>query len=93
MEQERAVRHVADILKRSVYSLSGVQFSRYSQRPKGVLFFAGPAEVGKTEPAKAVTDSVFGSPTNYIRFDEAEKAHPKIMDMFLQILYEQSRSL
>ena len=130
MGQERAVRHVANILKRSVYSLSGSQFSRYSQRPKGVLFFAGATGVGKTELAKAITELVFGSPTNYIRFDmsefghehadqrligsppgyvgydvggeltnavkqnpfsvilfdEIEKAHPKILDMFLQIL-------
>ena len=130
MGQERAVRHVANILKRSVYSLSGSQFSHYSQRPKGVLFFAGATGVGKTELAKAITELVFGSPTNYIRFDmsefghehadqrligsppgyvgydvggeltnavkqnpfsvilfdEIEKAHPKILDMFLQIL-------
>ena len=130
MGQEQAVTHVADVLKRSVYSLSGAQFSRYTQRPKGVLFFAGPTGVGKTELARAVTELVFGSPTNYIRFDmsefghehadqrlvgsppgyvgydvggeltnaikqnpfsvvlfdEVEKAHPKILDMFLQIL-------
>ena len=130
MGQERAVRHVANILKRSVYSLSGSQFSRYTQRPKGVLFFAGATGVGKTELAKAITELVFGSPTNYIRFDmsefghehsdqrlvgappgyvgydvggeltnavkqnpfsvilfdEIEKANPKILDMFLQIL-------
>ena len=130
MGQSRAVRHVANILKRSVYSLSGSQFSRYSQKPKGVLFFAGATGVGKTELAKAITELVFGSPTNYIRFDmsefghdhadqrligsppgyvgydvggeltnavkqnpfsvilfdEIEKAHPKILDMFLQIL-------
>ena len=130
MGQDRAVRHVANILKRSVYSLSGSQFSRYAQRPKGVLFFAGATGVGKTELAKAITELVFGSPTNYIRFDmsefgheqadqrlvgappgyvgydvggeltnaikqnpfsvvlfdEIEKANPKILDMFLQIL-------
>ena len=130
MGQERAVQHVANILKRSVYSLSGAQFSRYTQRPKGVLFFAGATGVGKTGLAKAITELVFGSPTNYIRFDmsefahehadqrlvgappgyvgydvggeltnaikqnpfsvvlfdEIEKANPKILDMFLQIL-------
>ena len=128
--QDKAVRHVADTLKRSVYNLSGSQFSKYTQRPKGVLFFAGPTGVGKTELAKAITELVFGTPTNYIRFDmsefghehadqrligsppgyvgydvggeltnavkqnpfsvilfdEVEKAHPKILDMFLQIL-------
>jgi hypothetical protein len=130
MGQERAVRHASDILKRSRFNLSGSQFSRYSQRPKGVLFLAGPTGVGKTELAKAVTELVFGSPTHYIRFDmsefgqdhsnqrlvgappgyvgydvggeltnaikqnpfsvvlfdEIEKAHPRILDIFLQIL-------
>ncbi|MDR1510103.1 MAG: AAA family ATPase [Synergistaceae bacterium] len=130
MGQETAVRHAADILKRSRFNLSGAQFSRYSQRPKGVLFLAGPTGVGKTELAKAITELIFGSPTHYIRFDmsefgqdhanqrlvgappgyvgydvggeltnaikqnpfsvvlfdEIEKAHPRILDIFLQIL-------
>ncbi|MDR3154630.1 MAG: AAA family ATPase [Deltaproteobacteria bacterium] len=128
--QERAVRHSLDIIKRSVFDLSGAQFSPHSQKPKGVLFFAGPTGVGKTELAKGITELVFGSPENYIRFDmsefnqphsdqrlmgappgyvgyevggeltnsvrqrpftlilfdEIEKAHPRIMDVFLQIL-------
>lgn len=130
MGQAVAVRHAADILKRSRFNLSGAQFSRYSQRPKGILFLAGPTGVGKTELAKAITELVFGSPTHYIRFDmsefghehadqrligsppgyvgydvggeltnaikqkpfsivlfdEVEKANPKILDIFLQIL-------
>ena len=130
MGQATAVRHAADILKRSRFNLSGAQFSRYSQRPKGILFLAGPTGVGKTELAKAITELVFGSPTHYIRFDmsefghehadqrligsppgyvgydvggeltnaikqnpfsivlfdEVEKANPKILDIFLQIL-------
>ena len=130
MGQTTAIRHAADILKRSRFNLSGAQFSRYSQRPKGILFLAGPTGVGKTELAKAITELVFASPTHYIRFDmsefghehadqrligsppgyvgydvggeltnaikqnpfsivlfdEVEKAHPKILDVFLQIL-------
>ena len=130
MGQATAVRHAADILKRSRFNLSGAQFSRYSQRPKGIIFLAGPTGVGKTELAKAITELVFGSPTHYIRFDmsefghehadqrligsppgyvgydvggeltnaikqnpfsivlfdEVEKANPKILDIFLQIL-------
>ena len=128
--QPVAVRHSSDILKRSRYNLSGSQFSRFSQRPKGVLFLAGPTGVGKTELAKTITELIFGSPTHCIRFDmsefahehadqrligsppgyigydtggeltnairqnpfsvllfdEIEKANPKILDMFLQIL-------
>lgn len=128
--QEYAVRKASDIIKRSVFNLSGSQYSKHSQRPKGVLFFAGPTGVGKTELAKAITEQLFGSETSYIRFDmseygqehadqrlvgappgyvgydtggqltnsikqnpfsvvlfdEIEKAHQKILDMFLQIL-------
>ena len=130
MGQEEAVRMTAAILRRCFYNLSGAQFSRYSNRPKGVLFFAGPTGVGKTELAKTITEFIFGSEHNYIRFDmsefsqehadqrlvgappgyvgyevggeltnairqrpfsvllfdEIEKAHPKILDIFLQIL-------
>ncbi len=130
MGQSAAVTKVSDILKRAYFNLSGSQYSKNSNRPKGVMFFAGPTGVGKTELAKAVTELVFGSENNYIRFDmsefsqenanqrlvgappgyvgyetggeltnavkenpftvilfdEIEKAHPRIMDIFLQIL-------
>jgi hypothetical protein len=130
MGQATAVRHASDILKRSRFNLSGAQFSRFSQRPKGIMFLAGPTGVGKTELARALTELVFGAPNHYIRFDmsefghehanqrlvgappgyvgydvggeltnaikqnpfsvvlfdEVEKAHPRILDIFLQIL-------
>lgn len=128
--QHEAVDQAVSIIQRAVFNLSGSQYSRFSLRPKGVLFFAGPTGVGKTELAKSVTELLFGSESNYIRFDmsefghehadqrlvgappgyvgydaggqltnavkanpfsvilfdELEKAHPKILDMFLQIL-------
>jgi ATP-dependent Clp protease ATP-binding subunit ClpA len=128
--QDKAVEHSLDIVKRSVFDLSGAQFSQTAQRPKGVMFLAGPTGVGKTELAKSLAELIFGSTTNYIRFDmsefnqehanqrlvgappgyvgydvggeltnavkqnpfslilfdEIEKAHPKLMDIFLQIL-------
>ncbi|MDY6787205.1 MAG: AAA family ATPase [candidate division WOR-3 bacterium] len=128
--QNEAIVKTSDIIKRSVYNLSGSQYSKLSQRPKGVMFFAGPTGVGKTELAKAVTELIFGSENSYIRFDmsefgqqhsdqrligappgfvgydtggeltsavkrqpfsvilfdEIEKAHSKILDIFLQIL-------
>lgn len=128
--QDHAVSKSSDIIKRAVFNLAGAQFSASSQRPKGVLFLAGPTGVGKTELAKAITELLFGSETSYIRFDmsefahehadqrlvgappgyvgydtggqltnavrqnpfsvilfdEIEKAHPRILDIFLQIL-------
>lgn len=128
--QRQAVLAAADVIKRAWLGLSGAQHAQVSSRPKGVLFFAGPTGVGKTELAKAITEFLFGSEQNYIRFDmsefsqehsdqrligappgyvgyevggeltnavrqnpfsvilfdEIEKAHPRILDKFLQIL-------
>ncbi len=128
--QEKAINKSATILRRAFFNLSGSQYSKYSQRPKGALFFAGPTGVGKTELAKSITKLIFGNENSYIRFDmsefahehsdqrllgsppgyvgyevggelvnsvkqnpfsvilfdEIEKAHPKILDIFLQIL-------
>ncbi len=130
--QDKAIKRAVEILRRSFYNLSGSQFGVSTSRPKGVMFFAGPTGVGKTELAKALTELIFGSESNYIRFDmseyskehtdqrligappgyvgydaggqltntikqnpfsivlfdEIEKAHPRILDIFLQILDE-----
>ena len=127
--QMPAVSAVADVLRRARLGLSGAQHSSRS-KPRGVLFFAGPTGVGKTELAKAMAELVFGNQdacirfdmseygqahsdqkllgappgyvgyeeggqlTNRVRanpfsvllFDEIEKAHPSILDKFLQIL-------
>ena len=128
--QQQAVIKALDILKRSVMNLTGAQARSGGSRPRGVLFFAGPTGVGKTELAKTLTQLVFGDERAYIRFDmsefaeehtgarllgappgyigfdaggeltnavrekpfsvvlfdEIEKAHPRILDKFLQIL-------
>ncbi|MDR1647373.1 MAG: AAA family ATPase [Zoogloeaceae bacterium] len=128
--QTQAVTKTVDILMRSVMGLTGAQAKSGGNRPRGVLFFAGPTGVGKTELAKTLTELVFGDARAYIRFDmsefaeehnsarllgappgyvgfeaggeltnavrekpfsvvlfdEVEKAHPRILDKFLQIL-------
>ncbi|NCD18388.1 MAG: ATP-dependent Clp protease ATP-binding subunit [Actinobacteria bacterium] len=128
--QDRAVRHALDILLRSTTGMTGAETGRPVSGPRGILFFAGPTGVGKTELAKAITALVFGDERAYIRFDmsefasehtearligsppgyvghgqggeltnavrqkpfalilfdEIEKAHPRILDKFLQIL-------
>jgi ATP-dependent Clp protease ATP-binding subunit ClpA len=128
--QPRAVRKTLDILVRSATGLTAAYQRRPGSGPRGVLFFAGPTGVGKTEMAKAVTRLVFGDERAFVRFDmsefasehaearllgappgyighgsggeltnavrrrpftvllfdEIEKAHPRIMDKFLQVL-------
>lgn len=125
--QDHAVTHMLDIIKRAI---TGVGNSRKGNRPRGVVFLAGPTGVGKTELAKTVTSLLFNDESAYIRFDmsefsaehadqrligappgyvgydvggeltnairekpfsvvlfdEIEKAHPRILDKFLQIL-------
>lgn len=128
--QPDAVKRALDILKRSVTGLTGAHATSSPGRPRGVLFFAGPTGVGKTELAKQLSKIIFGDEgacvrfdmseynhehsdtrligappsyvgyesggqlTNQVRqrpfsvllFDEIDKAHPLILDKFLQIL-------
>jgi ATP-dependent Clp protease ATP-binding subunit ClpB len=70
--QPHAVTKTLDILKRAALGLSGAQARVSSNRPRGVLFFAGPTGVGKTELAKAVASLVFGDESAYLRFDMSE---------------------
>lgn len=70
--QQPAITSVFDILKRSVMGLTGAHTSGHGGRPRGILFFAGPTGVGKTEMAKAVTSIVFGDDDAYLRFDMSE---------------------
>jgi hypothetical protein len=70
--QHQAVVKTMDILLRSVMGLTGAQVRATGGRPRGVLFFAGPTGVGKTELAKSLTGVLFGDERSYVRFDMSE---------------------
>jgi len=72
--QEVAVRKTLEILKRAAMGMSGSQTGRSTSGPRGVLFFAGPTGVGKTELAKAIAQLLFGDESAYLRFDMSEFA-------------------
>lgn len=118
--QDEAISAIASALKRARSGLSS------KSRPVGSFLFLGPTGVGKTETAKALAESYFGSEKNMIRIDmseyqtpeslyrligtptgeqggqlisairdnpfnlvlldEIEKAHPNVLNVFLQIL-------
>jgi hypothetical protein len=78
--QDEAVERVLDILKRSALGLTGAHQRKPATAPRGVLYFAGPTGVGKTEMAKAVAELVFADERALLRFDmsEFQDEHAKI---------------
>jgi ATP-dependent Clp protease ATP-binding subunit ClpC len=64
--QDRAITAVSDAIR---LSRSGM---REHRRPIAALFFVGPSGTGKTELAKAVAETVFGSEDALIRIDLSE---------------------
>ncbi|MEA2552595.1 MAG: hypothetical protein QOJ65_771, partial [Fimbriimonadaceae bacterium] len=69
--QPAAVNAACDMLRRARLHLSGAQHSSPT-KPRGVLFFAGPTGVGKTELAKSIANLVFGTDEACARFDMSE---------------------
>ncbi len=69
--QDEAISMVVDIVKRARMGLSGLQHSG-SNKPRGILFFAGPTGAGKTELAKALAKLLFGDERACVRFDMSE---------------------
>lgn len=70
--QNEAIEQIKQTIIRSYVGLSGIAQSSKNSKPKGILFFAGPTGVGKTELAKALTEFVFGDESKFIRFDMSE---------------------
>lgn len=68
--QDEAVRSVCNRIK---LFMTGLQ---EENRPLGVLFFAGPTGVGKTELSRVVSSYLFGSETHFHRFDMSEYSQP-----------------
>ncbi|GAB2027512.1 ATP-dependent Clp protease ATP-binding subunit [Lactovum odontotermitis] len=64
--QEEAISAVSRAIRRSRSGISD------GKRPAGSFMFLGPTGVGKTELAKALADSVFGSEDALIRVDMSE---------------------
>ncbi|OEU66979.1 MAG: hypothetical protein BBJ57_05165 [Desulfobacterales bacterium PC51MH44] len=74
--QDMAISRVLDIIKRARMGLAAGS-SHKTSRPRGILFFAGPTGVGKTEMAKSLAELLFGQEERCIRFDMSEYSAPQ----------------
>jgi ATP-dependent Clp protease ATP-binding subunit ClpC len=72
--QNEAIDAVANTLRRIRAGLSS------GKRPSGVFLFLGPTGVGKTETAKALAETYFGSEKRMIRLDMSEYQTPESID-------------
>ncbi|AIU34020.1 AAA family ATPase [Metamycoplasma hominis] len=75
--QDEAIEIIKNNLIRSFVGLQGLvqSHSENSTKPRGILFFAGPTGVGKTEIVKALSTLVFQDENKIIRFDMSEYNH------------------
>jgi len=64
--QNHAIEALIEKLSTAVFGV------KEGNKPIGVLFFAGPTGVGKTELSRILTEFVFGNPNTMIRFDMSE---------------------
>ena len=70
--QDPAIRKSVEIIRRAKLGLHSIDMKRNKSRPKGVMFFAGPTGVGKTELAKSMAELIFNDEDAILRFDMSE---------------------
>ncbi|MCD4817167.1 MAG: AAA family ATPase [Candidatus Cloacimonetes bacterium] len=70
--QDDAIIKSVEIIKRAKLGIHSIDQKRQTSKPKGVLFFAGPSGVGKTELAKSLAELIFSDEDAIIRFDMSE---------------------
>jgi len=66
--QEETIRSIAEFIRRSRTGIAD------ANRPIGSFIFLGPSGVGKTELARVLAETVFGSPQSLVKIDMSEFA-------------------
>ncbi len=72
MGQDVAITKCVDIVRRAKLGLHSIDQSKPKNKPKGVIFFAGPTGVGKTELAKSLAELIFSDEDAILRLDMSE---------------------
>ena len=70
--QDAAIKKSVEIIRRAKLGLHSIDMKRTKNKPKGVMFFAGPTGVGKTELAKSLAELIFNDEDAILRFDMSE---------------------
>ncbi len=70
--QDYGILKSVEIIRRAKLGLHSIDQKKPKNKPKGVLFFAGPTGVGKTELAKSLAEFIFSDEDAIVRFDMSE---------------------